>query len=245
MHWDPSFGWKETLTAATLLLSVLTAIVSFGTAYLTLIRGAQLNVQIGDTLLLYQGYSQRLSVMPEIALYNAGVAVAAVTKISATVVSVRDKRDAKLVWTQCVTTEYKLLEQGGSRLEERFTRFDGYPSVLFVSKAEAISKRLCLVSMNPYPLAADDYWLEVALRVEEPSRFLFPARHRQVSIRRRISIGQGDQSFLLHFTPKSEGQKTSNLVLRYDPDPKRPCFIGTLGPVWTPPSEPSNKTASV
>jgi hypothetical protein len=226
IHLDPTFGWKE-------FIAVLALVVSVGTAYLTLIRAARLSAEVGDTLLLHYGSLQTIRIMPELALYNSGVAVAVVTKISAKLVSLSDSsRDSKLTWTQSMITEFKTVGTDALVSYENWTRFDGYPSVFFVSKAEAINKRLALDSAHPYPLPEGEYLLELNLRVTEPALFLLPRRTRVVSLRRKLLIRDSDEAFLVHHQPKSEKERSQNLLFRYNADDER--FVSRLPPFWKP-----------
>jgi hypothetical protein len=206
-------------------ISVVALLVSLATAYYGFLRPPKIVREFGDVLLIRMPPEGTPIIMPELALYNSGARVGIVKKIRASIRSMSDNRLMELNWASNVVSEYKA-PQSPNEPSGSFTRFDNFPHTIFVSKDEAVIKRLSLVASHAYELVPGDYELE--LRVAT-SRVL-----QSFVMRAGIRLRAQDASF---FAANRQTFQGRNLRLNFDPELQ--VFLSVLAvPGATPGTNP-------
>lgn len=188
-------------------ISLAALFISLATAYFSFFRGAKLQHELGDVLLIRLPSDNKPVLMPELALFNTGARVGVVTKITADIVSITDNRKTNLVWSANAVTEYKA-PASPSDNSGTFTRFDSFPHVLFVSKAEAVIKRLVLNGENTYDLTAGDFDLTLTIRTTSKIDHV-------LTLRRTFRLRTQDIEFL---RVNRTSVDRRNLRLNFNPD---------------------------
>jgi hypothetical protein len=159
--------------------------------------------------------------MPELALCNEGGGVAVVLKISGKLRSKADGAETNLRWTSNLVTEFL-----GKHEAKTFTRFESYPSTMFVSKSEAAIKRIEVESVHPFNLPAGDYDFEL--------KILARSAMGPSETRRTIRIRPQDERFLEFHRPKKGESKEIYMHLQFDFDHELKCYVSRLASDWTP-----------
>lgn len=182
-------------------------IISVTTAYFSFFRGAKLKYELGDVLLIRVNPDNKPILMPELALFNTGGRVGVITKITAEIVSITDNRKTPLTWASNLITEYKAPVAPGENSGTQ-TRFESFPHVVFVSKGEAVIKRLGLASDTQYDLTVGDFDLALTIRTDSKIDNILMAK-------RTFRLRSQDITFI---TSNKAGTERRNLRLNFNPD---------------------------
>lgn len=180
-------------------------------------RGPRLLTQLGEVLLIRYFPDGKVSLMPEVAMYNEGGRVAVVLQVSGVLKSRNESRETKLIWFSNLTTDYLGTPEANTR-----TRFESFPATMFVSKSEAAIKRVDLASQHAFLLTSGDH--EFIVQVLSKGR-----KDSINELKRTIRLRQEDADFLAANRPKP-GEPARNLRLHFNHDLN--CYVSTLPAGW-------------
>jgi hypothetical protein len=165
------------------VFSAFALLFSLVNAYYSFFRRGVLKADFGEVLHVQVNLDGYVRFTPEITLFNPGTTLAVTKGMEFRLVKVAEDSREDLQWTENVTTVF--VDKDGSR----YTRFESYPSVMFIPGGQAISKRVALVTVHPIQLRGGDYEIGMTIRSEGTSR-------PRVSTITRIRLTEDDIRFL-------------------------------------------------
>jgi hypothetical protein len=200
--WTLAFAEKDPLTLAIAIGGVLISIV---TLYLTVLRPAQLQVFIGDLLLVRTTFDNRVLIAPELAIHNNGAKTSAIFKITGRFSSNDVDRETRLVW--------KAVWQATNTAEPRapvnlFWTYAGPPATIVVPKGETVVTRLMFTSEGEFELRPGRY--EVVFDASSG------ARERDIfSVKRVLWVTERDVQWLVEHKPVDHMGKNLQFVFDF------------------------------
>ncbi len=204
------FGWKDVISVAALLISVITA-------YLTLFRRGRLQPRFGKVMLLqYQG-DGRIHFKIELSVQNPGARVAVIYDIAGELRRLSDDTREPLIWQLTLTTEFDPETHGND------TRFKSLPETLFIAKTEAVKERLQFQTQKPYSFTPGDYEIEVSIRSDGTAR-------SKTGLKSELRVSAEDIAFLEEYRTSQDGpKKQKNLYFLLErPSAKSTRFVSRL-----------------
>lgn len=172
------FEWAQAI-------AILALAVAVTNAYFTFFRKATLQPRFGETLLFQLAESGRLRLSPEVTIHNPGATLAVVHELGWELQSLTDDSRQRMIWEENQTTTF--VEEGGTRKTD--TRFESFPGTLFISKGDALSKRMQISTEHSLPLKAGDYELSLTVSSDGTS-------NDSVVAKAKLRLTDGDITFL-------------------------------------------------
>ncbi|NRF72415.1 hypothetical protein HLB44_36240 [Aquincola sp. S2] len=192
------FEWAQ-------VIAVLALVIAATNAYFTFFRKAPLQPRIGETILLQLAEEDRLRVKPEVTFHNPGASLAIVHRLEWELRDLADGSSQNMIWDENLTTTF--VDEGGQRRTD--TRFESFPGTIYVSKGDAVIKRMQLSTARAIPLKATDYLLSLKILSDGTSS-------DAVSMNIKLRLTSEDISFLKENQLSPEN--TRRRILRFNLD---------------------------
>ena len=205
-------GWKNLIASAALVVSIFALATSFTTVYFTLLRRSYLRVRFGGTLLTQSIDNENLRLMPELILLNEGARPIVAYSVTCELRRKSDNNTEQLKWVANLSTVFDPLTRGND------TRFESYPTPIFVDKGLVVSKRLQLDTRHPLHLIADDYFLDMTILSDGSS-------NRSQRTDCTIRINTTDIEFLKNNPPDPVKKTWRNLRFQFEYGDGMNCYI--------------------
>jgi hypothetical protein len=191
-------------------------VVSLSTLYLSVFRKGTLRIEFGEVLQIQMFEDGRISVTLELAIFNPGSKTAVTKQLTFELIRLLDDRREPMIWTQNVTTVFVEENRG------RDTRFESYPSTLFVPGGEAVSKRVALETLHSLDIRPGDYEVNVTIRSLGTSRYKRTARTK-------LRLATEDTAFIV--TNKVGPPNTARrvLILLFQRGENTNCYLRAPG----------------